>query len=170
MSFLISIFLYTFAYADCQNTIEVNNQSYCYKINWQKADQKIKGELQPSEQMSPALIPMKQPPQKWFYSKAIVKFWKSKDKNQTGVKLENFTLLPFMYMDNGHNHSTSHKLNFENGSYYLKAMALHQMSGCWTINWKLNDKNQGPIAWITEFANLNEQENQEIKEHCLKKR
>ena len=169
MTFLMTLLLNSFVHADCKNSIEVNNQVYCYEVQWQKADQKTKGKLEPVNQMSPVLIPMKQPPQKWLYSKASIKFWNKSDNSKAGVQIENFTVLPFMYMDSGHNHSTSHKVSFENGSYKLKSMALHKMTGCWTINWKFNDKNQGPLLWITEFSNLSEQEIKEIKKHCLKK-
>lgn len=168
MTLLMTLLLNSFVYADCKNSIEINKQNYCYEVMWEKADQKIKGELEPTKEMSPVLIPMKQPPQKWLYSKANIKFWNKADKNKTGVQIENFTVLPYMYMDSGHNHSTSHKVSFKNKSYIVKSMALHKMTGCWTINWKHNDKNQGPLVWVTEYSNLSKQEVEEIRKHCLK--
>lgn len=168
MTLIITLLLQNLIFADCKHSAQINDTTYCYEMNWKAADKKIKGELSSTDTMSPVLIPMKEMPQKWFYSKLHIKFWAPNDSNKSGLEVDGLKVLPFMYMDNGHNHSTSHTLNFEQGVYKLSAMALHQMTGCWSINWKINDGKPQLLQLITKYTNLTPAENQAIKKHCQK--
>lgn len=167
MTFLFILLLQSFSYADCpQSTLIIDNQEYCAEVSWQNTDKKLNGEFYSTQVPSPYLNPRSAVPQNWHYSKLEVQIWESSDRNKQPVYFENLTIKPYMYMKNGHHHSTSYQYNFSDGLYKLSNIAFHEMMGCWTLNWEYSNLQQGVLLKIYNFNNLSESDKQTYKNFC----
>jgi hypothetical protein len=179
MSFLLSLFIsfISLVYADLSSDcLEITHQEqvYCVQIEWLLGEQKLQGQFQASNQMSPHWIEMGEVPQRWVYSQAFVRLWSSEDPNQQSVQIPDFKVFAYMTMSNGHHHGANNDEEFfyseEDEAYVLRRVALNGMRGCWSLRWtfgvpgSLSESER--LMSLVSYANIDETQASMISQFC----
>mgnify|MGYP001095359985 CR=1 FL=1 len=157
-------FIPALAFADCPNPFQLDNKDYCMNLQWEQTQKRIKADYEPASEMSPHLITMGEPQQKWRYSKATITFWEKADLKEKPIEIPNFKVFPYMNMKSGHHHGASHYFYFDKvlKTYTLEKMALQKMMGCWSLRGTTGKPNaMDDSVWVmdvTDFENLSEDE------------
>lgn len=157
--FLLLLLVPSFSYAHCPISFEVEGVSYCTDIEWLNGDYKVQGSLVPSSQMSPHLIAAGEVPQKWIYSRARFPLWLEGDRTHAPQMIAGLRVFPYMVMENGHHHSTSHEFEWNDGKqvYELTGVAFQEMPGCWSLRWTVaaagSHENSHQLISISNFQN-----------------
>lgn len=174
MKILITLLMIlpSLASAHCPIAFEAGGEKYCTAIEWLNGEQKIKGQMQPSTELSPQMVTIGTVPQKWIYSKAQFKVWKDGDRNHIPQQVTNFTVFPYMFMESGHHHSTSFAFvwNSEVEAYELVSVAFLEMPGCWSLRLttsnKIDANHSQHIQNIVNYKNLSDAENMQVEAYC----
>jgi hypothetical protein len=169
---MIVFFQVPFAWSNCEAPILIDKQNYCWAIFWRNGDKKIKNKFENTQENSPFLIPMRERPQNWIYSKAKIKLWQQNDLTKAPKEIPNLRVFPYMHMIHGHHHSTEYEFLYDAKSkmYSLEQMTLHEMHGCWSLRWSTNkddvERTSQLLVKLTRFENLNEAANKKVNEYC----
>lgn len=165
--FFISVnFLFSL---NCENTINFATEDYCLAFEWDFADKILNDKLTPINELSPVLNEGKTKPKEWMYSKLNIFVWKKSDISQKLLNIKNLAFFPYMEMENGHNHSTSHGFfsGLPSKSYILEGMNFTSMKGCWAIYFRDEVKNISQrVMSILHFNNIDELTNKNIADLC----
>jgi hypothetical protein len=134
---ILLLFLPVSALAHCPHEFMSDGEALCMKVEWMNGESKVRGQFEPSTQSSPYLVPMREIPQKWVYSQALIHVWKKGDTSHQPVAVENLRIFPYMHMESGHHHSTSYDFYYDSAeqAYYLRQVAFQSMRGCWSLRW-----------------------------------
>lgn len=157
---------------DCQILLPHAETSYCLSLIWQEADYWRQDSPISSGEQSPQWVVARTPSAKKLYSVATVKIWLAQDPEQSSVKIENFTVFPYMAMMNGHHHGTSYRWEWIEAQkvYVLSKVVFAEMPGCWSLRWTFDPEglweDSFELLQITQYANLSEQENRQVKGYC----
>lgn len=160
------------AAAHCPFAMEVGGTKYCYDIQWINGEQKLQGQFNDTESLSPQLVVTGTVPQKWVYSRAFINFWIEGDEDHKPVRVDNLKIFPYMEMANGHHHSTSYEFTYNNHDlrYVLQRMALQEMPGCWSLRWTTTGnedlESSTLIQNLVEYPNLDDAKNAEMADYC----
>ncbi len=160
------------ASAHCPIELTVSGTTYCTDAKWLNADKKIQGNLQETTEPTPYLIPMGEIPQKWLYTKVSFPLWVKGDSTHQPQSPANFRIFPYMTMTDGHHHPASYQFAWDSvtQSYVLSALALQNMSGCWSLYWTTESMDHlassQKILDIIEYANLDDTENTAMASYC----
>ncbi|MGH1468040.1 MAG: hypothetical protein ACRBBP_04050 [Bdellovibrionales bacterium] len=160
-----------FAKAHCPAEVTHGGEVYCAAVNWLSGEKKVKGEFVDAGVETPYRVPMREVPQKWVYSIAVINLWAKGDRSHTPVMLEGFRVFQYMAMENGHNHGGSYEFNETEESYVLSKMALQQMRGCWLLRWTFAQddsvKDSTELMKIGSYKNLSDEENEISMGFCM---
>lgn len=152
-------------WAHCPVAFVDNSMDYCMDIEWAKGDKMVKGKLQQVDLLSPYLNPENEIPQKWVYSKALIRVWKNGDKTHVPVYIENLRFFPYMTMVDGMHHQASSQLTYDSGAgaYVLSGFSMQEMKGCWSLRWTLAPTDTFETSTllknISEYSNLDQDGN-----------
>jgi hypothetical protein len=158
--------------AHCPWPVQVNDQAYCVDVIWHFGEQKLQGQFSGSEMPSPHLVPMSEIPQGWIFSRASLYIWEQGDPLHQPVEIENFRVFPYMFMENGHHHSTGYEFAYDSSQeqYWIQRMAFQQMRGCWSLRWTTEPQDEletsQTLLNIIQFANLDEAQWQQQMAWC----
>ncbi len=160
------------ASAHCPEAFKVNQKKFCLTVEWEFGEKRTNGVFETSGNLSPYAIKQGEAPPTWIYSRALVSVWADGDTEHKPVKLDNFKVFPYMYMDDGKHHPATYKFTYDeaNGAYMLSSMALHKMAGCWSLRWTTdsseNLSTSKPLMDIIQYSNFSEKENKEAEAFC----
>jgi hypothetical protein len=169
---LLSFFFSQGLWAHCPIPVVDKAGDYCMDVEWQMGDRKVKGVAQTSDQMSPYLNRVGDVPQKWIYSKAILKLWANGDKNHVPVYLSDFRVFPYMLMVDGMDHIGLYEFTYDsiNQYYVLSGFNLQEMAGCWSLHWTTAVDDAAVTSTlasaITNYSNLNVADNLKATNYC----
>jgi hypothetical protein len=169
---LFSFFVSSAAFAHCPIPVKTDKGDYCIDVEWQKGDRMVKGALEATDQMSPFLNKMGEVPQKWIYSRALVRMWQNGDKNHVPVAIEGFRIFPYMLMTDGMHHIGTYKFEYSSteAAYVISGFSLQEMMGCWSLRWTIESddavESSALAAPVVGYSNLDDAANLTATQYC----
>jgi hypothetical protein len=161
------------AQAHCPYGFTANDGGdYCLSVEWAKGDKKVKGTYEESTFQSPYLNKSGELPNKWIYSKALIRVWKKGDAHHVPVQFSDFRIFPYMLMADGMSHFASAQFSYDPDGelYVLSGFSLQEMMGCWSLRWTQSADDSlatsQEIQSIIDYSNLDESENKSAAEMC----